>query len=69
MATGGWIGGVLFGFFGDYQLTIAMSVATSLLGAVVIMSMDKTGRVLILDWEDGLPEEAKSATAPASADD
>ena len=69
MATGGWIGGVLFGFFGDYQLTIAMSVATSLLGAVVIMSMDKTGQVLILDWEDGLPEEAKSATAPASADD
>ncbi len=69
MATGGWIGGVLFGFFDDYQLTIALSVATSLAGAVVIMSMDKTDRVLILDWEDGLPEEAKSGPAPTPADD
>ncbi len=69
MATGGWIGGVLFGFFDDYQLTIALSVATSLAGAVVIMSMDKTDRVLILDWEDGLPEEARSAPSPAPADD
>jgi len=60
MATGGWIGGVLFGFFDNYQITIALSVATSLAGAVVIMSMDKPGRVLILDWEDGLPEEARS---------
>jgi MFS family permease len=69
MATGGWIGGVLFGFFDDYQLTIALSVTTSLAGAVVIMSMDKTDRVLILDWEDGLPDEAKSGPAPAPADD
>jgi len=44
-------------------------VATSLAGAVVIMSMDKTDRVLILDWEDGLPEEARSAPSPAPADD
>jgi len=69
MATGGWIGGVLFGFFDDYQLTIALSVATSLVGAAVIMSMDKTDRVLISDWEDGLPEEARSSPAPASPAD
>ena len=69
MATGGWIGGVLFGFFGDYVLTIALSVATSLAGAVVIMSMDRTDRILILDWEEGLPDEARSVPLRGSAAD
>ena len=67
MATGGWVGGVLFGFFDDYLLTIALSVAASLTGAVVIMSMDRTDRVLILDWEDRLPEEARSGPLHSSA--
>ncbi|MQG38353.1 MAG: MFS transporter [SAR202 cluster bacterium] len=60
MATGGWIGGVMFGIFGDYVLTIAMSVATSLAGAVVILSMQRTNKIIIEDWEDYLPIEAKS---------
>ena len=67
MATGGWVGGVLFGFFDDYLLTIALSVAASLTGAVVIMSMDRTDRILILDWEDRLPEEARSGPLYSSA--
>ena len=67
MATGGWVGGVLFGFFDDYLLTIALSVAASLTGAVVIMSMDRTDRVLILDWEDRLPKEARSGPLYSSA--
>ena len=67
MATGGWVGGVLFGFFDAYLLTIALSVAASLTGAVVIMSMDRTDRVLILDWEDRLPEEARSGPLRSSA--
>ena len=66
MATGGWIGGVLFGFHDDYLLTIALSVATSLAGAAVIMSMDQTGRVLILDWEEGLPPDARSTPVPVA---
>ena len=49
LATGGWISGVLFGFYDHYLLTIALSVTTSLAGASVIMSMDQTDRVLILD--------------------
>ena len=69
MATGGWIGGVLFGFFDDYTLTIALSVGASLAGAVLIMSMDRTDQVLILDWEDKLPEEARSVAMPGTADD
>ena len=67
MATGGWVGGVLFGFFDDYLLTIALSVAASLTGAVVIMSMARTDRVLILDWEDRLPEEARAGPQRSSA--
>ena len=66
MATGGWIGGVLFGFYDDYLLTIALSVATSLAGAAVIMSMDQTDRVLILDWEEGLPPDARSTPVPVA---
>ncbi|MDA1128271.1 MAG: MFS transporter [Chloroflexi bacterium] len=69
MATGGWIGGVFFGFFGDYLLTIALSVAASLAGAVVIMSMNRTDRVLILDWEENLPPEARSTPVPSPAAD
>ena len=64
----GWIGGLFFGFFGDYFLTISLSVAASLAGAVVIMSMDDTDRVLILDWEENLPPEARSAPAPSPSD-
>ena len=66
MATGGWVGGVLFGFYDDYLLTIALSVATSLAGAAVIMSMDQTDRVLILDWEEGLPPDARSTPVPVA---
>ncbi len=66
MATGGWIGGVLFGFYDDYLLTIALSVATSLAGAAVIMSMDQTDGVLILDWEEGLPPDARSTPVPVA---
>ena len=66
MATGGWIGGVLFGFYDDYLLTIALSVATSLAGAAVIMSMDQTDGVLILDWEEGLPPDARATPVPVA---
>jgi len=66
MATGGWISGVLSGFYDHYLLTIALSVTTSLAGASVIMSMDKTDRVLILDWEEVLPPEARSTPVPAA---
>jgi len=68
MATGGWIGGALFSVFGNYMLTIALSVVASLVGAVVIMSMDRTNAVLISDWENKLPEYARSdllAATPA----
>jgi hypothetical protein len=58
---------VLFGFFGDYLLTIALLVAASLAGAALIMSMDRTDRMLILGWEDKLPEEARSTPLPGTS--
>ena len=66
MATGWRISGVLVGFYDQYLLTIALSVTTSLAGASVIMSMDQTDRGLILDWEEGLPPEARSTPVPAA---
>ena len=60
MATGGWIGGILFSIFGDYIITIGIAVAASLLGSVVIMTMDNTDRVLIEEWELNLPQYARS---------
>ncbi len=60
MATGGWIGGVLFGFVGSYDATIILSVLASVGGALVLVSMEPTDRLLIPDWEDALPPEARS---------
>lgn len=69
MATGGWIGGVLFGFYGSYDTTIILSVLASVGGALVLVSMEPTDRLLIPDWEDALPPEARSrvpSTVPAA---
>ena len=63
MAMGAWLGGALFWLFDSYTVTIIVSTLTSIAGAVVIMSMEPTSRILIPDWEDSLP------AAPAAADD
>ena len=63
MAMGAWLGGALFWLFDSYAATIIISTATSLAGAVLIMSMEPTGRLLIPNWEDSV------AQSPAAADD
>ena len=63
MALGAWVGGALFWVFDSYSATIIVSTLTSIAGAVVIMSMEPTNRVLIPKWEDSIP------AAPAAADD
>ena len=60
MAIGAWGGGALFALVGTYNLTILVSVGASLLGALVILSMEPDNRVLIPAWEDSLPPEARS---------
>ena len=63
MALGAWLGGALFWLFDSYSATIIVSTVTSVAGAVVIMSMEPTSRLLIPGWEDSI------TAAPAAADD
>ena len=63
MALGAWVGGALFWLFDSYTVTLLVSTLTSIAGAVVIMSMEPTNRVLIPDWEETI------AATPAAADD
>ena len=69
MAIGAWGGGALFVLAGSYTLTILVSVGASLLGALIIFSMEPDNTVLIPSWEDSLPAEARSdfQVAPNSA--
>ena len=54
MAFGGWIGGVLYVISGSYDVTVILSVLTSLAGAAVILTMPPTARLLIPNWGDEL---------------
>ncbi|PKB71292.1 MAG: hypothetical protein BZY87_06215 [SAR202 cluster bacterium Io17-Chloro-G6] len=63
MAMGAWLGGALFWLFDSYAATIIVSTVASVAGAVVIMSMEPTSRMLIPNWEDSVP------LVPAAADD
>ena len=72
MAVGGWIGGVIFDFTGGYDLALIISVVASVMGAVSILLLERTDRLLIPDWEtEYLPEEedeAEPTPARAGAD-
>ena len=65
MAFGAWIGGALFAVFGSYSPTILLSAAASATGAIVLLSMEPTTRLLIPNWEDSLPAEARAETLSA----
>ena len=65
MAFGAWIGGALFAVFGSYSPTIILSAAASVTGAIVLLTMEPTTRLLIPTWEDLLPSEAQAETLSA----
>ncbi len=65
MAFGAWIGGALFAVFGSYSPTIILSTAASATGAIILLSMEPTARLLIPNWEDSLPPEARAETLSA----
>ena len=68
MAVGGWIGGIIYDFTGAYDLALMISVVASIMGAVSIVLLERTDRLLIPDWEtEYLPEEDEAETAPARA--
>ena len=64
---------------GNYTVVFALSMAFSLGGVLVIANLDSTSHILIPDWEESLPEEARAAPvlrhgrrptpAPAAASD
>ncbi len=63
MALGGWIGGPIFDIFGSYDVALWISIATSLAGALNILVLEPTDKLLIPDWE------AEEAAQGASAGD
>jgi MFS family permease len=70
MALGGWIGGVLFGVFGNYDTTILLSTLASVAGGFVILSLGPTSRLLIPALEESLPPEGRSrGTGPVPSAD
>ncbi len=68
MAVGGWVGGIVYDFMGSYDLALVISVAASLLGAVSIVLLERTDRLLIPNWEtEYLPEDEEPEPTPARA--
>ena len=63
MALGGLIGALIFDQFGSYNYAWAFSIAASLGGVVCILLLEPTSRVLIPDWEESLPAEARATAA------
>jgi len=70
MAAGAWIGGVLYVIFGSYDITVILSVLTSMGGAALILSMPPTTNLLIPNWEDAFPSNVPPGRArPIAAGD
>ncbi len=64
MALGGWIGGVIFDMMGNYDLALIISVIASVAGAVSILLLEPTNKLLIPNWEtEHLPEDESQASA------
>ena len=66
MAAGALIGGKLRDWTGDFDATMGLSLALSLVGVFSIVVLPKTSRHQLPDWEEGLPPEAQ--TEPAAGD-
>ena len=73
------LAGLVIYVTGSYNVVFALSMAFSLGGVLVISNLDPTSHVLIPDWEESLPEEARAspvlghgrrpAPSPAAASD
>ena len=54
------LAGVVILVTGSYDAILALSIFFSLGGVVVIMTLEPTDRILIPDWEQSLPPEART---------
>lgn len=59
-ATATVLGGLAIYATGSFYPALAMSMLFSFTGVLVIFSMESGARVLIPDWEDALPTEART---------
>ena len=66
MALGGLLGGLVYDYFGSYDIAWFISIAASLGGAGCILLLEPTSRLLVPNWEESLPAEARTP-APAQA--
>ena len=60
-----WIAGLIVDLTGSYNAVFALSIAASVGGALVTMSLEDTSKRLIGDWEAAVPEEAQAAAGSA----
>ena len=58
VATG--LAGLVLAVTGSFPLVLALSMAFSLVGVLVILHLESSARVLIPHWEESLPPEARS---------
>jgi MFS family permease len=61
MAAGAVIGGVLRNLTGDFNVTILASFTLSAIGIAGIYLLPSTSHHLLPDWEEALPQEARSS--------
>ena len=69
MAAGALIGGQLRDITGNFDATMGLSLALSMVGVISIMLLPTTKRELLPNWEDQLPGAEDSAPAHIHADD
>ena len=62
MALGGLIGSVIFDLRGSYDLAWLISIAASIGGMACILLLEPTSRLLIPNWDESLPREARSTS-------
>ncbi len=65
MATGSLIGGWLRDWTGNFDATMGLSLAMSVVGVISIILLPTTRRHQLPDWEQELPPEAQTQPAPA----
>ena len=69
MAAGALMGGQLRDITGNFDATMGLSLALSMVGVISIMLLPTTKKELVPNWEDQLPGAGDSAPAHIHADD
>jgi len=69
MAAGALMGGQLRDITGNFDATMGLSLALSMVGVISIMLLPTTKKELLPNWEDQLPGAGDSARAHIHADD